>query len=310
MFIYVGCAGGGTSSLFCQRIVKEITAQDANLKAVYDDVATVSEKRLAYGAHYDLVFAYGGAAAIRDYTAFEFGKLFDVVYVAPQVRFLTEGIRQSLQRYPTIVKDIPMKIFGRMDGKQAYRDLLTDLILLDDLRGSQSGQGFDTKAQDKNLELLLIGGDQQGALFKGILAYFEKLGVELLVEPFSLSQLYRDDYPDDFEVRFLNGGLEDLNQRDFPRMARRIDGVIFLSLTQQLSQLQRQWLRDYRMPVLMIAAKAVALQDITGISEAIREFLVTVQWFGEASSDIAHDYLEYEKLPVRKTFLKIFSWEV
>lgn len=72
MFIFVGCAGGGTSSIFCQKIVKEINGTDSNLTAAFDHFETIMKKQRGYGEAYDLVFAYGSMDALKGYNAFEF----------------------------------------------------------------------------------------------------------------------------------------------------------------------------------------------------------------------------------------------
>lgn len=165
MFIYVGCSGGGTSSMFCQKMVKEI-AKQGNLSAVFTDVTTAFLKRREYGNAYDLVFVYGGIGMITQNTVDDFGRLFDVVFVAPQVRFLTESIQKLLKNFPTIVKDIPMKIFGKMNAYDAYDLLLEELIFLDEKRAYQSDMVTVTKAQDKDIEILVVGGSSQEKYFK------------------------------------------------------------------------------------------------------------------------------------------------
>lgn len=305
MFIFVGCAGGGTSSMFCQRMVKEITTHDPNLRAVFDDVQSVAKKRCAYGANYDLIFAYGGASAIRDYTAFEFGKLFDVIYVAPQVRFLTAGIRELLQGYPTAVKDIPMKIFGRMDAPKAYGDLLDDLVILDEQRGYQSSLDSASKGLDKNPEILMVGTSRDDPLIRQLLTQLTNLGLRCLAEKFTLTALYQDRFGEAFDLRFLFAVNNDLNQEDFPRIARRIDGLIVLNPTRSLSSQKQSWLEESHIPFLLPAVKGEEQATI----DEILDFLLQVQFFSEQTSEFSVETLEVRQVPKRKNFLGIISWQ-
>lgn len=308
MFIYVGCAGGSTSSMFCQRIVKEIEENDANLSAVFADARTINQKQVAYGEKYDLVFSFGGVGAIEKHSAFEFGKLFDVVFIAPQVRYLTESKQKLLAEYPTVVSDIPAEIFGMMDGKKAYDGLLEQLVTLDDQRAYQSSIISPTKSADKNIELFVIGNKGE-SFFKGLQNYWESQAIRCHVENYSLENLYQFEPKKDFDIRLIFGSIKDLNKSDFPKIARRIDGVLAIPQASLAIKEKVQWLADYQIPLKVIDSKHFYKGSIHECGDELLDFLYEVQVKTEYTTDITVRYLEEQKLKPRKTFLKIFSWE-
>lgn len=308
MFIYVGCAGGGTSSMFCQRIVKEIQQRDENLRAVFEDVQRVAKNAAAYSGAYDLVFAYGGAGAIREYTAFEFGSLFDVVYIAPQVRFMTPAIRELLAPYPTLVRDIPMAIFGNMDAAQAYPLLLEELVLLDDERAAQSGQKNATKGSDKNMELLVLGQASDSRSMARFTAYLDRWEIRTVRQRFSLSVLYQEPQ-EDFDLRLLFARQEDL-QEELPRIARRIDGLILFPAVNGLAPKIKDWLKAYRIPILVADLESIQQKEDDRAFSELLAFLLAVQIHTEYRSERQVAALEAPKLAKRKSFLGLISWDV
>ena len=116
MFIYVGCAGGASSSMLCNRLANAIQTLNSDKRVTSDAVSVIMMNPLAYQENYDIIVAYGGIDYIRSQNAAEFGALFDIVMVAPQVRYHTKDKMKLLQDYPTIVADFPMKLYGTMDA--------------------------------------------------------------------------------------------------------------------------------------------------------------------------------------------------
>ncbi|MHC5248081.1 PTS sugar transporter subunit IIB [Enterococcus sp. LJL90] len=309
MFIFVGCAGGGSSSLFCQKIAQHVNEEDQNLTAVALDAFTALAKYKAYGDKYDLIFVYGGINALSASSAFEFGQLFDVVFVAPQVRYLTKEKIRLLADYPTVVQDIPPKIFGMMDGQQAYADLLDQLIELDYQRGYQSAIHSASKAADKNMEILVINGNADGRLFTQFFEYLGELGIRPIAEKFSLEGLFDFQPQTDFDIRFLFGNSETLNKADMPKISRRIDSVILPRSLQFPFTEEKAWLKDYQIPYLLVSQQDFYRNEFTQINQLFLTMLIQAAFKTEFTSELRVDYLETEKLKKRKTFLGIFSWE-
>lgn len=230
MFIFVGCAGGGTSSMFCQRIAQAINETDPNLRAAFADVQTVlGDPTMAIGKC-DLMFAYGSIDAVRAYSAFDFGQLFDVIMVAPQVRYLTGKKQEIMARFPTVVEDIPSKVFGTMDGRKAFAELRGELINLDWRRGYQSSSQQSGKYGDKDVEILVINADHRNRQLTTLFEQWRQdQGICVLTESYTLEGLYRFEPHEDFEFRWLFGAVQQLVPADFVRISRRIDGLIVFS---------------------------------------------------------------------------------
>lgn len=226
MFIFVGCAGGGSSSMFCQKIVEAIHADTTALTATFDDVGSVINDKKNLGDRFDLIFAYGGIDFISNVTAFDFGTIFDVVFVAPQVRYRTKDKVRLLQDYPTIVRDLDSKIFCTMNGPVAFSLLLDELLGLDLLRSSVSPKHPETKNGDKNIELLVLDGERDGRFFKNFFGAAEKMGFRIVQQDYSLETLFDFHPREEFDLRFLFADSRTIDKSNFPKMSRRIDGVV------------------------------------------------------------------------------------
>lgn len=310
MFIFVGCAGGGTSSLFCQQMVKEITNQDKNLTAVFAHYQQVMDKQRAYGNTYDLVFAYGGIDGIAGYNAFEFGKLFDVVLVAPQVRYRTKDKQELLANYPTIVRDIPSKLFGQMNGEKAYNELLADLIELDDQRAYFSSIFDPTRAADKNMEILILAGEGNNNFIIRLLSYWRNLGLRIITDSYRLETLYDFAPQADYDLRILFASSAVLNTKELPKVARRIDGIIVAPIGKGQIKKWQQVLTSYQLPVYQLEDDQY--YDLRGKAElaCLDDFLLDLGTRTEYTQEIMKTDLEKEKLKPRKKILfGLISWE-
>lgn len=310
MFIFIGCAGGGTSSMFCQRIVQEINTTDENLSAVFDSVEAVLKKQRALGGAYDLIFAYGGLDVIRGSNAFEFGKLFDVILVAPQVRYLMASKQRLLQNYPTIVKDLPPQLFGRMDAKSGYQEILAELITLDDERAYLSSILDTTKRADKNPELLWLAGDQKHPLVTQLLDHWQdKLNLRVLQQSFNVELLY-DFVPEkDFDLRLLYCPAIALDEESLPKIARRIDGLIVAPGARARVKELAKWLKAYDIPYYQLTYQMyddlLQVEDLNNLDD----FLLAVAQHTEFASDHAVTALETATLKPRKSILfGLISW--
>lgn len=304
MFIYVGCSGGGTSSIFCQKMANEISQQQ-NLTAVFTDVETVFQQQREYGNAYDLIFVYGGIGAIAHHNAFDFGQLFDMVFVAPQVRFLTAKIKTLLAGFPTIVKDIPMKIFGRMNTKEACALLLDELIVLDEKRAYHSDIVATTKAQDKDIEIMIIGGSSQDSYFQYFFKQWEAQEIFYHVQSYSLESLYHFDIQKEVGLRVLFASSGQLKEADFAKVARRIDGLWLMPAAKLGFEKKLKWFNDYQIPVFQPTFNEVSLKDQAGVTE----FLLSASYYTEATKENSIPLYEAPQMKKRKSFLNIFAWE-
>lgn len=309
MFIYVGCAGGGTSSMFCKKIVDEINQADENLTAVFDDFASVDRKQNSYGEMYDLVFAYGSIDQIRFDTAFEMGNLFDVVFVAPQVRYLTPKKQEILEDYPTLVRDIEMKIFGTMNGPVAYENLLDQLIHLDFERGAVSKNGRTTKNRDKDIELFILGGDRKDAFFKKMFSYWESFGIRTRVESYSLQTLYDFSTEEEFDLRILFGNSSHLSKEEFPKFAKRIDGLLVSPLVKTSLMQRQEWLDEYKIAAQVISNTDYMAKSGDKAGEELLTFLEELMSRSEYTTEPYVAALEQpEPLKKRKSLFGLISW--
>ncbi|MGL4696434.1 PTS sugar transporter subunit IIB [Enterococcus larvae] len=311
MFIYVGCSGGMTSSMFCQRIIKAIEKVNSPLRAVYDDVGTIIRRKKEFEGHFDLVFAYGGINYIEPYNAYDFGTIFDVVFIAPQMRHMTKSKQEILKDYPVVVKDIGMKTFGTMDGETAYNNLLDELIGLDYERSYVSMKHPETKNGDKNIELLVLGANKEDSFFKSFFDYWGARGLRVLVESYSLETLYDFHPAETFDIRVLFGSSDLVNKEDFPKLTRRIDSVMMMPFANPTLEKKKQWFSDYHIPVFIFSASNVAIKN--GEADACRydDILDDIVYQSEFTREISP--AEWETPPpkkIKKTALfGLISWE-
>lgn len=311
MFIYVGCAGGMTSSMFCQRIIKAIDSANSPLRAVFDSVGTIIRRKKEFKGNYDLIFAYGGINLIQAYNAYDIGTIFDVVFIAPQMRHMTKSKQEILKDYPVIVKDIEMKTFGTMDGATAYNNLLDELIGLDYERSYVSNKHPETKNGDKNIELLVLGADRNDSFTDSFFSVWQDLDLRVLTESYSLEALY-DFHPEEtFDIRVLFGNAAQLTKEEFPKLSRRIDGVLMTPFTNPSLEKKKQWFDDYNIPVFVFDTRHFAIKNGELEAHRFQRILEGISYDSEYTREISP--AEWETPPpvkVRKTALfGLISWE-
>ncbi|MGC6767745.1 PTS sugar transporter subunit IIB [Enterococcus sp. LJL51] len=311
MFIYVGCAGGMTSSMFCQRIVRAIETLKSPLTAVFEDVGTIIRRKKEFEGNYDLVFAYGGIDFISPVNAYDFGTTFDVVFVSPQVRHMTKYKREILEDYPTIVEDIGMKTFGTMNGEVAYENLLEELIALDYQRSSTSGKHPETKNGDKNIELLVLGADRNDAFFKSFFSVWEAAGLRVLTGSYSLEALFDFKPEKDFDIRVLFGNTSQLSSDEFPKLSRRIDGVLAVPFANSSFEKIRHWFEDYAIPVYVFDSSNLAIKK--GEPEAHQYASIFDEIVANSEYTRENSPPQWETPPPKKqrksTLFGLVSWE-
>lgn len=201
MFIYICCAGGMSSSMFCIRMADAINDIYPSLKATSAHISTVLSNEKGYSEKYDIILIYGGIDIISNSNAYEIGELLDVVFVAPQVSYLLASKQEILKEYPVILKLIDKKIFGSMNGSKASGDLLNELVALDLERSFVSSKIVGTKNSDKNIEILLNGVDQKGGFAKQLINSFEEMGLRVVQGKYSIESLYNFQPKDDYDIR-------------------------------------------------------------------------------------------------------------
>lgn len=121
MLIYICCAGGATSSMFCQRI-----AEASNCHTYVDYVLEIINDIDRYIEEYDMVFVYGPASLLTPVNIKELklDQRISAILIAPQVRFITPKTKTLFEQYNIPVEDIDFLTFGRMDGEKGYQDIM------------------------------------------------------------------------------------------------------------------------------------------------------------------------------------------
>ena len=124
MLVYICCSGGATSSLFCQKISKEVGD-----KAFLDHIFLVLKDYENLSQKYDMILAYGPAEFLDEKSMNKYN-LFDKlssVWVAPQMRYVKDKIEEVCRPYDIPVEQIDMRTYGTMNGKKALEDILSKL---------------------------------------------------------------------------------------------------------------------------------------------------------------------------------------
>lgn len=124
MLVYICCAGGATSSLFCQKI-----GQASSQNVLVEDIFSVLKDLDTLINSYDMVLAYGPVEFLSERTVKEWqlDKKIASVWIAPQVRYLKEMVDKALSQYHIPVNLIDMRAFGTMNGQKALDDILNNL---------------------------------------------------------------------------------------------------------------------------------------------------------------------------------------
>lgn len=306
MFVYICCAGGMSSSLFCIRMVTALETTYPALKVTSAHLATVMAKEKNFREKYDLILVYGGVDVISSENAFDLNQFIDVILIAPQVAYLLPLKQAVLEDYPILVKLIDKKIFGTMAGVEAAGDLLDELVALDLERSYLSATILETKNVDKNIELLFNGLDRNGDFVKQMIGSFEQLGLRVVTEKYGLENLYQFQPKRDYDIRLLFGYNHMLAEEDMAKLSRRIDGLIYLE--SPLENPKINWFQDYQIPLFKLARDNNYRQTFD--FSQLQDFLLAVADRSEESSETY--VAKFEAAPVEKErhhFLGILSWE-
>lgn len=121
MLVYICCAGGMTSSMFCQKIAKAADPNEVYFGQLHDVIADVQN----LSATYSTLIAYGGEGEINKLSLEPIFKPYvDRVMVCPQVRYKTTSLQKLLSPLDIPCMDIDMKTFGNMNGEKVLRESL------------------------------------------------------------------------------------------------------------------------------------------------------------------------------------------
>ncbi|GAA0086321.1 hypothetical protein UT300007_27600 [Clostridium sp. CTA-7] len=122
MLVYICCAGGLTSSLFCSKI-KNASTEDTIL---IEDIMNVILNYKEYNEKYNLILAYGPAEFVKESSVndYSLNNLIDLILICPQVRFLLPSIKKIMEPYSIKCDVLDMKTFGTMNGEKALKDII------------------------------------------------------------------------------------------------------------------------------------------------------------------------------------------
>lgn len=303
MFVFIGCSGGGTSSMFCQKIA--LAAQSSAVAINFYDVETVLAHPGTYGSQADVVLAYGGIDFVRPDNVDTFARVFDVVLIAPQVRYRTQAKQALLKDYPVVVQELNPLLFGRMQGEVALAELLDLLLVLDEERGYVAQKSRLNKAGDKNMEVFVLGGDRQQAFFQNFVQALAARGIRIQEESYHLESLYTEGQQD-FDIRFLYGNSSAFNEADLPKLAKRIDLVLAVPLLSVSFDQKRDDLATYRIPIIDLERQNYGRNAGAEELERITPEFVSASLKTEYTSELTIQRLEAPEITRSK--FGWFSW--
>lgn len=225
MIIYVCCAGGTTSSMFCQRLTE--AAKESPLRVTMTDINSVVAQADSLSREFDLMFAYGPIDAISVQSAKQLATVFDGVLVCPQVAYLLEHKQALVAEYGLSIKPLAAQIFGHMNGKLALDELLVDLVALDFQRGSYQPSNKNQGLNHKNLTLFFTGGDPKMSFFKAFIAALGERNLRVLTEAYTKNTYYTLHEPkENYDLRFLFSQPEEVKLSRLKDFAEQVDLVI------------------------------------------------------------------------------------
>lgn len=120
MMVYICCAGGATSGMFCSKIEKAVGKEYNIYVNFIDDLQREFKQDKDAFEKYDLVLGCGPVEAITPAFMREtnFKDMCNLVIIAPQMRFRIEQIRKVLTPYGIPCETLDVRAFGTMDGKK------------------------------------------------------------------------------------------------------------------------------------------------------------------------------------------------
>ncbi|WP_125703990.1 hypothetical protein [Lacticaseibacillus daqingensis] len=305
MFIYICCAGGASSSLFCARLGEAINASAEPLTACVTDLTNALATPATFGAQADLVIVYGSVDAVRPATVLAFGRLFDVILVAPQVRYRTARLATLLAGYQTQVRDLNARIFGRLAGDAGLVELREMLIELDLARGATDGARFVTAAGDRDLTLLVYGASRSDPAIQQLTQDLLALDLHCAQTRFSLETLYEPPREALVDLRLVFG--PQVTPANVAQVARRIDGVVRFTDAPAKPR-AATWPADYKLPEVRLPRRLLNKGQSSALLDAWLAACQTATWAAEQTQ--ARTNAAYETPPAprpTRTILGLFT---
>ncbi|EFS00573.1 PTS sugar transporter subunit IIB [Listeria seeligeri] len=126
--LMIVCAGGATSSLMAQNVVKSAVSEGMDAVLVFpEDVKYQDRFRENFGER-DLVVVMGPVGAITAGKFRDYKEQVDAVLVAPQVKYMYKTVEEVLGELAIPCANIDSLDFGRMRGDKI---LVQGLALID-----------------------------------------------------------------------------------------------------------------------------------------------------------------------------------
>lgn len=126
--LMIVCAGGATSSLMTQNVVKSAVSEGMDAVLVFpEDVKYQDRFRENFGER-DLVVVMGPVGAITAGKFRDYKEQVDAVLVAPQVKYMYKTVEEVLGELAIPCANIDSLDFGRMRGDKI---LVQGLALID-----------------------------------------------------------------------------------------------------------------------------------------------------------------------------------
>lgn len=126
--LMIVCAGGATSSLMAQNVVKSVVSEGMDAVLVFpEDVKYQDRFRENFGER-DLVVVMGPVGAITAGKFRDYKEQVDAVLVAPQVKYMYKTVEEVLGELAIPCANIDSLDFGRMRGDKI---LVQGLALID-----------------------------------------------------------------------------------------------------------------------------------------------------------------------------------
>ena len=122
MILYICCAGGMTSSMFCKNISKKtnMTTYVNNVGSVLKNLDEIKDK-------YELIIMYGPATYFKKNTieTYHLENELIGIWIATQVRYFKISFEKLVKSYYIPIESIDMKLYGSMDGSQGWKEIQT-----------------------------------------------------------------------------------------------------------------------------------------------------------------------------------------
>lgn len=285
MILYICCAGGGSSSMFCMKIAE--AAKQTALNVHFSDLSTILANQGVFANDYDLVFAYGPIDALSKRTALRFSTVFDGILVCPQVRYLTTSKQALMKELNVAVKNVDSLTFGRMEGSKALDVILADLAQIDMERSGFAPDKRKQALKSRNLTFFVTGGDSRERFFRSLSQAFAEMGVRVLSERFNQDTFYDGHFPDDsYDIRLLFGRGDDINERTFVDFAQQIDLILVDPINRILFSKKQALLAKYDVPTIGIDMLSYGRMDGAAALKIMEDDILTAYIHSEYDQQI------------------------